>query len=125
MKKIKRILLCSILSLGAIASGCATVYEKEGVFTNGYSDFQKTPDLFVVTFRANEHTASEKVLEYALRRSAEIAQEHGFRYFTVLEQLQTGKHLNYPSMRLTIQCYHEPPAAMEWIDAEAVGHLPH
>jgi hypothetical protein len=117
MKKIKKVLFAMILPVVAIG-GCATGYEKEGIFTNGYSDFQTSSNTFVVTFRANEHTPSEKVFKYAIRRAEELARKHGFRYFTILDQTGSGKHLPYPSLRLTIQCYHTPPDGVEWIDAQ-------
>src|SRR5579871_377869 len=97
--------------------GCATSYQKEGVFTNGYSEFRPSHDKFIVTFRANEHTQEEKVFEYALQRSAELTLKSGFRYFSVLDKTGKGVGLHYPSVRLAIQCYHVPPADREWIDA--------
>lgn len=97
--------------------GCATTYQKEGVFTNGYSEFRSAHDKFVVTFRANEHTHEEKAFQYALQRSAELTLKSGFRYFSVLDKIGKGVGLHYPSVRLSIQCYHIPPADREWIDA--------
>ena len=97
--------------------GCATTYQREGVFSNGYSEFRPTHDKFVVTFRASEHTQEEKVFQYALQRSAELTLNSGFRYFSVLDKTGKGAGLHYPSIRLTIQCYHVPPADREWIDA--------
>ncbi len=121
MQKIRAILLALILPVVAIG-GCATRYGQEGVFNNGYSDFRTASDTFVVTFRANEHTPSEKVFQYALRRAADLALKHGYRYFAVLDQADSGAHLHYPSLRLTIQCYHSQPTETEWIDAEKFLH---
>jgi hypothetical protein len=98
-------------------SGCATVYQQEGPFTNGYSDFRSSEDTFVVTFRASEHTPEEKVLQYALERSAELTLQHGFRYFSLLEKVGKGPGLHFPSVRLTIQCSHSESIDREWIDA--------
>jgi len=114
MKKNKLIFL--LLPLVALA-GWATVYQKEGVFTNGYSDFRKSEDTFVVTFRASEHTPEEKVLEYVLKRASELTRKHGFRYFSILDKVAKVPGLHYPSVRITIQCAHAETAEREWIDA--------
>ncbi len=110
-----------LLALAALM-GCATAYQKEGLFTNGYSDFRSSDDQFVLTFRASEHTPAEKVLEYALGRAAELTVKHGFRYFSVLDKVGKGAGLHYPSVRLTIQCYHSEPVDREWIDAVRFIH---
>jgi hypothetical protein len=117
MIKIKA-LLFFLFTLVAL-TGCATLYQKEGVFTNGFSDFRTAEDTFVVTFRANEHTPAEKVLEYALKRASELTLKNGFRYFTVLDQTGKGPGLHYPSLRLTIQCFHTAPDNRESIDASS------
>lgn len=112
-----RILISLLLPLAALL-GCATSYQKEGVFTNGYSDFRKAEDKFVVTFRANEHTPEGKVLKYALARCAEVTLAAGFQYFTVLDQTGKGNGLHYPSLRLTIQCDHFEPEGRESLNAK-------
>ena len=116
MKKTRRILLAILLPIVAL-TGCATLYQKEGIFHNGYSDYRVSDDRFVVTYRANEHTPREKVMKYALQRASELTLQQGFRYFVVLEQIETGKHLYYPSLRIVIQCFMEPPSDRESIDA--------
>ncbi len=84
---------------------------------NGYSDLRSGRDTFVVTFRANEMTPAEKVRKYALKRAAELTVKNGYRYFAVLDEIGDGKHLYYPSLRLTIQCFHERPSGLSVIDA--------
>ena len=115
MKKAK-LLFALLLPIVAL-TGCATAYQKEGIFTNGYSDFRSAEDTFVVTFRASEHTPADQVLKYALERSAKLTLKHGFRYFTVLDKTGTGSNLHYPSLRLTIQCAQTELDGREWIDA--------
>lgn len=118
MKKSK-FLFALVLPIVAL-TGCATTYTQEGVFTNGYSDYRTVPDIFVVTFRASEHTPAEKVMEYALKRSAELTRNNGFKYFSVVEKIGSKGNLHYPSLRLTIQCYHSQPIDREWIDAHTL-----
>ena len=96
---------------------------------NGYSDFQTTTSSFVVTFRANEQTDPEKVLQYALRRASELRLQYGYRYFAIIDQKGEGfkekktPRLNYPSVRLVIECYLEPPLDREVIDATQLRFL--
>ena len=125
-----------LFPLLALAS-CATDYQKEGIFSNGYSDYRLAEDTFVVTFRANEYTSPEKVKKYALRRAAELAVRHGYSHFAILSEKDTSKErtvihsktegnektgtisqLHYPSLSLTIHCYHEKPASQETISAK-------
>jgi len=115
MKK-SRFFLSLILPAVALA-GCATGYQKEGVFTNGYSDYKTMENTFVVTFRASEHTPAEKAMEFALARAAELTLKNGYRFFSILEETRKGPGLHYPSVRLTIQCYHAEPTDREWLDA--------
>jgi len=100
-----------------VCAGCATQYQRESVFKNGYSDYRVGDDRFVVTFRANEHTSAEKTMRYAMKRAAELTLRHGYRYFAIIDQTHTGKHLSYPSLRLSIQCYLEAPHDREAIEA--------
>jgi hypothetical protein len=118
MKISKLFLLIPLVAL----IGCATTYQKEGVFANGYSDFKATQDTFVVTFRANENTPQEDVFKYALHRAAEVTLKNGYRYFSVIEETTKGPGLHYPSIRLHIQCFQTPPPALESIDATALTH---
>jgi hypothetical protein len=114
--------IATLLTLTLLGS-CSTIYEKEGIFNNGYSDSRVAQDVFLVTFRANERTNPEKVRKYALRRAAEVCLEHGFSYFAVLEQIDssTKKNLYYPSLRFKIQCYHSKPLDRDVIDARQMG----
>lgn len=114
--KRNKFLFALILPVVALA-GCATQYQQEGVFTNGYSEYRPTDDTFVVTFRASEHTPAHLAMEYALKRAAELTLKNGYRFFSVLEQTAKGPGLHYPSVRLTIQCYHAEPPDREWLDA--------
>jgi len=115
MAKIKYFFLAPLVVL----MSCATLYQSEGLFTNGYSDLRAGQDTFVVTFRANEHTSAEKVEKYALRRAAEVARQNGYRYFVIIDRMGESKkqHLYYPSLRLTIQCFKERPEGIQVLKA--------
>ena len=110
------------LILPLLLGSCATTYQEEGFFTNGYSNQRLAQDTFVVTYHANEMTQPEQVVEYAMRRSAEVTRKKGYRYFAILEQIdhQSKKKvpgLHYPSVQLTIRCFHEIPPGIDVIDA--------
>lgn len=111
--RINKFLIASVVALAS----CATLYQKEGIFTNGYSDMRSGRDTFVITFRANEFTEPEKVRKYAMKRAAKVTLKNGYRYFAILDETAEGKHLHYPSLRLTIQCYHERPLDRPVINA--------
>lgn len=97
-------------------SACATGYDREGFFTNGYSDYRLSERSFVVTFRANEFTSEEKAMKYALKRAAEVTLENGFSYFAISDKLG-GKKPAYPSVRVVIDCYLEKPDTLDAIHA--------
>lgn len=74
--------------------GCATSYQKDG-FSGGFSTTQLNENIFTVTFKGNEYTARDKANDFALLRSAEVALENGFSYFTIVdakEYAQTGSY---------------------------------
>lgn len=116
--KIKHLLYLLPLFL---LSACATGYQREGVFLNGYSDYKAASNQFVVTFRANEFTPQEKVLKYVMKRAAEITIQNGYHYFLIIDemnhQIKKGKSFSYPSCRISIQCFHEAPSHGVFIDA--------
>jgi hypothetical protein len=104
----------SLIAIVALLAGCATVYQKEGFFTNGFSEKRVEESIFTVTFRANEHTPADTVVQYALKRASDTALKHGYRYFVIIDK----KNLHYPSVRLTIQCFKEKPDDPNVIDAQ-------
>ena len=136
MRRRTNLILLALFPL-LVLTACATNYQREGVFSNGYSDFRLKEDTFVVTYRANEHTSPEKVMQFALQRASELTVQNGYRYFAIVDQIDTSRehtvskkqregnsetkivsHLHYPSLRLTIQCFQEKPLHVETIDAQ-------
>jgi len=103
-----------LLSLLLLLVGCATPYQEEGFFTNGYSNDRLAEDIFVITYHANEMTKPDDVLKYALRQCSKVTQKNGYRYFTVLETIDYKSKkkvpgLHYPSVQMTIKCFHDTP----------------
>ncbi len=73
--------------------GCATSYQSTG-FTGGYSDTQLAPDIFRVVFRGNGYTAAERVQDFALLRASELALQHGFVCFALIDESNTVTPFN-------------------------------
>jgi hypothetical protein len=72
-----------IIILTALSS-CATKYKELGK-NGGYTDEKINDRVYKVTFQGNTRTSDEKVHQYFMRRSAEVALLHHFQYFTVIE----------------------------------------
>jgi hypothetical protein len=84
MKPVVLAVASAALLLTALA-GCATAYQSKG-FTGGYSESQLSDNVFRVYFRGNAKTTAERAEDFTLLRSAELAQDHGFPYFIVVDE---------------------------------------
>ena len=109
-----------ILLALAFVTGCvATGYQPQG-FRGGYSETQLGENVFRVDFAGNGFTSPARAADFALLRSAEVALEHGFRFFVVAGQTEAatvsggggnyGATVTAPSSLNTIVCYKEKPA---------------
>mgnify|MGYP001820719847 FL=1 len=76
--------LIPLLSLLLLA-GCATPYQSGG-FRGGYKELQLDEHVFRVTFRGNAFVSADRVRDYTLLRSAELARERGYRWFAIVDQ---------------------------------------
>jgi hypothetical protein len=74
--------------------GCATSYQPQGM-TGGFTSTQLEKNSFVVTFKGNAYTERYKADDYVLLRSAEIALEHGYKYFRVVDSQKYSKDSSY------------------------------
>ncbi len=63
---------------------CATAYKRNG-FTGGYSSIQLAEDAFQVKFKGNGYTSKQRVADFCLLRCADIALDHGFTYFIIVD----------------------------------------
>jgi hypothetical protein len=63
---------------------CSTAYQPVGL-TGGFSSTRLDENVFQVSFRGNGYTRQERASDYALLRSAEVALEHGFPYFAIVD----------------------------------------
>lgn len=100
-----------IAIVAIVLLGCATPYQRVG-FTGGYSETQLGDNIFQVSFRGNGYTSRERASDFALLRSAELALEHGFRYFVIIESKQEAK----------IETYTTPPTSYTTGSAYGYGN---
>lgn len=78
----KNIILIVFVSI--FIQGCATTYQKSG-FSGGYSETQLDTNIFKVSFRRNSYTGGERVADFTLLRSAELALKNGYQYFAIID----------------------------------------
>lgn len=100
-----------LLPLALAAYGCATSYQPNG-FSGGFSETQLGENIFRVSFRGNGYTRGERASDFALLRSAEIAQEHGFSHFVVVQSAD----------RESLSSYTTPTQSYTTGNAYAVGN---
>ena len=71
-----------------LLSGCATEYGAKSFWAGGFEETQLAPDVYRVTFSANDSTTMARTSDFALLRAAELALENGYPYFEVLDAKQ-------------------------------------
>lgn len=88
--------------LGAVIflQACSTPYQKEG-FTGGYTELQLDDNVFRITFRGNAYTSRENTSDFTLLRSAEIALNHGYKYFVIIDAKEYTKQSTYTTPTTT------------------------
>lgn len=64
--------------------GCATPYQASG-FRGGFTETQLDENVFKVSFEGNAYVSAKRVADYTLLRSAEVALQHGFQHFIIVD----------------------------------------
>ena len=93
-----RVLLPCSLSLALLCS-CATPYRPLKNKT-GYSDTMVASNEFRVGFQGNGDTPLERAYDFALLRSAEVTESHGFSHFAVIDVVNTSSASSYRIQQL-------------------------
>lgn len=113
------------ISILALLSGCATHYHSQNMFGNGFSETQTSPDSFIVNFHGNKHSKSSQMMQYAVRRAAELCLQSGYKYFKIVNTLDTsdysgssGSVSKAPAFSLRVKCSVEKTGDAEEVDAE-------
>lgn len=73
-----------LVVLAALTAGCATTYHSQS-FTGGFTETRLDENVFKVRFAGNAYTSREKAADFCLLRCAELAQQHGYAYFIVVD----------------------------------------
>ena len=88
MQRLK-ITVCALL-----LAGCSTAYQSNG-FSGGWRETQLGEDVFQVSFRGNGYTSGDRAADFAFLRCAEVALEHGYSYFTLVESKASTQTSTY------------------------------
>jgi len=67
-----------------VLQGCATPYQKSGL-RGGYSETRLDENVFKVSFNGNANTGGNRVYDFTLLRSAELALRHEYKYFVIVD----------------------------------------
>jgi len=94
--KVRLALLFAVLA----SVGCSTSYKESG-FSGGFSETQLAEDVFTVRFRGNGYTSSERAPDFTLLRSAELALEHGYRFFVIVDSTDEVSTSNFTTPTTT------------------------
>ena len=135
----KNLIKISSILLILFSTSCTTPYQKQTwyAYRGGYSEKKLEDNRFLVTFNGNGWTDSRKISDFALRRSAEVTLENGFKYFKIeknsnekirqpaygtgLAGIMAGQLIPKPSTSHVIICYKKGPYVSEEIyDAQQV-----
>ena len=79
---------------------CSTPYQKES-FSGGYTELQLDDNVFRITFQGNAYTSRENTSDFTLLRSAEIALNHGYKYFVIIDAKEYTKQSTYTTPTTT------------------------
>ena len=131
-----------LIPLVIVLGGCATGYQSKGFWGDGYTEIITAPDSYVVMFKGNQYTSSDKVLEYVLLRASELTLKNGYNYFIIISSADQTSSSNYsntyaniygntsgsastysgtivkPGSAIRIKCFKDRPQCEEAIDAK-------
>ena len=65
--------------------GCVTAFKNVG-FTGGYSETQLDKNVFKVSLRGNRYSSRDRVSDFTLLRSAELALENGYKIIAIIDE---------------------------------------
>jgi len=78
-----------VIVLALLLTACATPtkFLPLNGFGEGYTETQIDSNIFRVSFHANEATRADYAEDMTLLRSAEVAQNNGFSYFAIINEI--------------------------------------
>ena len=137
MKKRGIILLALFTCLLINLNGCAIGYHSLGFLgtgyhpdnlAGGYSETKIDQNTYRISFKANPFTSFDTTANYTLYRCAEFTRQHGYDYFVVLDNQESGQVSGAyitamdPSFSKTIKVFHgkKPEGQLNAYDAKEV-----
>ena len=79
-----------------ILAACATGYHPRDP-TGGFSETQLAENVFQVRYSGNAYTSGEQATDFTLLRSAELARQHGYIYFVIVQRWGGYSYETYTS----------------------------
>lgn len=83
-----------LVVVAVLSSGCATTYHSQG-YTGGFTETRLDENVFQVRFNGNAYTSRERAGDFCLLRCAELAQQHGYAYFIVVDSTHNTEASTY------------------------------
>jgi hypothetical protein len=74
-----------IVLAALLLNACATEYQPQS-FTGGFSETRLGENVWEVSFKGNGYTGRDRASDFTLLRSADVALQHGYRYFVVVNR---------------------------------------
>ena len=121
------IVLAAIIPVVLFFTACGTTpYRPAGSADDeGYSDTQLQPDIFRVNFKGDHDMPKDRAYDFVLLRAAELAREHNFSFFAIINPATTGSYYNMSqayefyvfNKPLMIRCFTTRPEGNEAFDA--------
>lgn len=126
-----------LIAMMLVLAGCSSPYQPKG-FRGGYSETKLADDVYKVRFRGNGYTSAEKVEDFVLYRSAELARLNGYPFFAVVNEstgvktsyyVQRGQYgstvtpINKPGASLTIQLLRKKQPGLVYSAREIIKNI--
>jgi len=86
----KKFALFPVIIAALSLSACATPYTHDGAL-GGYNDTRLAENVFQVSFQGNGYTSEQRVADFTLLRSAEVAMQNGYNYFIIVKEHESAR----------------------------------
>jgi hypothetical protein len=103
----------ALVVIATISAGCATRYKADGI-SGGYTEQQLAPNVYAVEFSGNGFTGSQRAVDFALLRAAELAVDKKYRYFAIISAGRDVR-ISQANLPTTVNTYATPNYATSTI----------
>ncbi len=120
--------LAALIPAVLFITGCGTTPYRLAASPDdeGYSDTQVQSDVFRVNFKGDHDMPKERAYDFVLLRAAEVAREHNFSFFAIMNPAVANSYYNMSQVYdffyevnkpLMIRCFATKPDSSEALDA--------